>query len=186
MTTVLRASDSAQFLGIVPALAGFTPHESIALLPFHGTRSDGTMRLDLPDAAVPLLHYAAAAVELVVRVPDTDAVAVVVYTDEPPQRTPDGLVLPHAVMVDTLLGCAEGAGLRAVEALCVTPEGWARYDDAEPALHPLSDIVPPPDASADCLRFPPQRSSRSRACCADSTARSPPGLPRPPIPRTRR
>lgn len=148
MTTVLRASDSAQFLSIVPALAGFTPRESIALLPFHGTRSDGAMRLDLPDAAVPVLHYAAAAVELVVRVPGTDAVAVVVYTDELPQRTPDGLVLPHAVMVDTLLGCAEGAGLRAVEALCVTPEGWARYDDAEPAMHPLSDIVPPPDASA--------------------------------------
>ncbi len=107
MTTVLRASDSAQFLSIVPALAGFTPRESIALLPFHGTRSDGAMRLDLPDAAVPVLHYAAAAVELVVRVPGTDAVAVVVYTDELPQRTPDGLVLPHAVMVDTLLGCAE-------------------------------------------------------------------------------
>ncbi|WP_431867274.1 DUF4192 domain-containing protein [Microbacterium paraoxydans] len=148
MTTVLRASDSAQFLGIVPALAGFTPHESIALLPFHGSRSDGAMRLDLPDAAVPPLHYAAAAVELLGRVPGTDALAVVVYTDEPPQTTPDGLVLPQAVTVDTLLGCAEEAGLRTVEALCVTPEGWARYDDEDPTLHPLSDIVPPPDASS--------------------------------------
>lgn len=148
MTTLLRASGSAQFLGIVPALAGFTPRESIALLPFHGTRSDGAMRLDLPDTAVPLLHYAAAAVDLVARVPGTDAVAVVVYTDEPPQQTPDGLVLPQAVTVDALLGCAEEAGLRVVEALCVTPEGWGCYDDDEPALHPLSDIVPPPGASA--------------------------------------
>lgn len=148
MTTVLRASGSAQFLGIVPALAGFTPRESIALLPFHGTRSDGAMRLDLPDPALPVLHYAVAAVELVNRVPGTDAVAVVVYTDESPQRTPDGLLLPQAVTVDTLLGCAEAAGLRVVEALCVTPHGWSRYDDSDPELHPLTDIVPPPGASA--------------------------------------
>ena len=148
MTTVLRASDSAQFLGIVPALAGFTPRESIALLPFRGTRSDGAMRLDLPDAALPLTRYAAAAVELVARVPATDALAVVVYTDEHPQHTPDGLVLPQAVTVDTLLACAEGAGLRVIEALCVTPDGWGRYDDTEPVLHPLSEIVSPPGATA--------------------------------------
>ncbi|WP_101847427.1 DUF4192 domain-containing protein [Zhihengliuella sp. ISTPL4] len=148
MTTVLRASGSAQFLSIVPALAGFTPRESIALLPFHGIRCDGAMRLDLPDAAIPVLHYAAAAVDLVARVPGTDAVAVVVYTDESPQHTPDGLVLPQAVAVDTLLGCAEEAGLRVIEALCVTAEGWSHYGDAEPELHPLSDITPPPAASA--------------------------------------
>ncbi|MFJ6548969.1 DUF4192 family protein [Microbacterium sp. NPDC091676] len=148
MTTVLRASDSAQFLGIVPALAGFTPRESLVLLPFHGTRSDGAMRLDLPDHVIPVLHYAAAAVDLAVRVPGTDAIAVVVYTGDAAQHTPDGLVLPHAVAVDTLLGCAEAAGLRVVEALCVTPEGWCRYDETDPQLHPLTDIVPPPGAAA--------------------------------------
>ena len=148
MTTVLRASDSAQFLAIVPALAGFTPRESIVLLPFRGSRSDGAMRLDLPDHVIPVLHYATAAVDLVVRVTGTDALAVVVYTDTPAEQTPDGLVLPHAVAVGTLLGCAEGAGLRVVEALCVTPEGWSRYEDTDPVLHPLTDIVPPPGAAA--------------------------------------
>ena len=145
MTTVLRATDSADFLGIVPALAGFTPRRSIVLLPFRGVRTDGAMRLDLPDDATDLEVYADAAVGLVSRVAGTDAVAVVVYTDEETHPTRDGLVLPHAVAVDELLGCAEDAGLRVVDALCVTPSGWSSYIEEEPELGSLAQICSPPD-----------------------------------------
>jgi hypothetical protein len=140
MTTLLRATDSADFLGIVPTLAGFTPRRSIVLLPFRGTRTDGAMRLDLPDGGTDLETYADAAVGLVARVHGTDAVAVVVYTDEHPHATRDGLVLPHAVAVDELLGCAEDAGLHIVDALCVTPSGWSSYVEGDPELHPLAEI----------------------------------------------
>lgn len=139
MTTLLRASDSAAFLRIVPALAGFTPRESIVLLPFRGTRTDGAMRLDLPDDDIPLEDYADAAIGLVARVEGTDAVALVVYTDSEVQPTRDGLVLPFAVEVDELLGCAEDAGLRVVDALCVTPSGWSSYLVDEPEIGALAD-----------------------------------------------
>lgn len=143
MTTLLRATDSAAFLGIVPTLAGFTPRRSIVLLPFRGTRTDGAMRLDLPSDGTDLALYADAAVGLVARVQGTDAVAVVVYTDEPSHATRDGLVLPHAVAVDELLGCAEDAGLRVVDALCVTPSGWSSYVESDPDLHSLAEICSP-------------------------------------------
>lgn len=145
MTTVLRATDSADFLGIIPALAGFTPRRSIVLLPFRGSRTDGAMRLDLPHETTDLGDYADAAVGLMARVTGTDAVAVVVYTDEESHPTRDGLVLPHAVAVDELLGCAEDAGLRVVDALCVTPSGWSRYLDRLPELRSLTEIRHPAD-----------------------------------------
>lgn len=144
MTTVLKAAGSAEFLGLVPALAGFTPHESIVLLPFRGKRAYGAMRLDLPADDIDLDEYVETAIALVSRVPETDAVAIVVYTDEHALSTRDGLVLPVVVAVDDLLDCAEDVGLRIVDALCVTPEGWASYLDAEPALAPLLDIPAPP------------------------------------------
>ncbi|WP_309103855.1 DUF4192 family protein [Microbacterium sp.] len=144
MTTVLRAADSAEFLGLVPALAGFTPRQSIVLLPFQGKRAYGAMRLDLPSDATDLDEYVETAIALVSRVTATDAVAVVVYTEEHPQPTRDGLVLPAGVAVDELLDCADDTGLRIVDALCVTPIGWASYLDDEPALAPLSGIPASP------------------------------------------
>ncbi|WP_226534166.1 DUF4192 family protein [Microbacterium paraoxydans] len=143
MTTVLRATDSAAFLGLVPALAGFTPRQSLVLLPFRGARTDGAMRLDLPHDGSDLEQYADAAVGLASRVTGTDAVALVVYTDQESQSTRDGLVLPHAVAVDEVLGSAEDAGLRVIDALCVTPSGWSSYLDRAPRLCPLSEIAPP-------------------------------------------
>lgn len=142
MTTLLRASGSAEFLSIVPSLAGFTPTESLVLLPFRGTRTYGAMRLDLPRDDVELEDYADAAVGLVSRVERTDAVALVVYTDEAAQQTRDGLVLPFAVEVDELLGRAEDAGLRIVDALCVTPGGWSSYLVDDPQLRALDRTAP--------------------------------------------
>lgn len=149
MTTLLRASGSAEFLRIVPALAGFTPRQSIVLLPFRDSRTYGAMRLDLPGPDLSLEDYADAAVGLVARVEGTDAVAVVVYTDEAAHPTRDGLMLPFAVEVDELLGCAEEAGLRVVDALCVTPAGWSSYLDEDPEIGPAEEIEPLRDAPFD-------------------------------------
>lgn len=154
MTTVLRASGSADFLRIVPSLAGFTPRQSVVLLPFSGSRTCGAMRIDLPHQGVDSDAYADAAVGLVSRVDQTDAVALVVYTDDVGQSTRDGLVLPFAVEADQLLGRATETGLRIVDALCVTPSGWASYLDDEPEFLPLADAPEVPgigDVSGDQL-----------------------------------
>lgn len=144
MNTVLHATDSAEFLGLVPSLAGFTPRQSIVLLPFQHSRAHGAMRIDLPHDDVDLDAFVDTAIGLVSHVSGTDAVAVVVYTDEAPQRTPDGIVLPSSVVVDELLGLAADLGMHIVDGLCVTPEGWASYLHDEPSLRPLHEIPRPP------------------------------------------
>jgi hypothetical protein len=148
MTIVMKASGSAEFLGLVPALAGFTPTRSVVLVPFENTRAYGALRMDLPDVD-PFL-FAERAVGLTARIERTDAVAVVVYCEEAALSTRDGLVLPHAVLVDSILGAAEDARLGIVDALCVTPDGWASYLDDDPCLHPLSSATPevPTEAGA--------------------------------------
>lgn len=144
MNTVLRASGSAEFLALVPTLAGYTPRRSLVLLPFSGSRTHGAMRVDLPPDDADADAVADAVIGLVSRVAGTDAVAVVVYTDDGPQPIPDGLLLPHWALVEALLDTAEETGLRVVDALCVTSSGWACYLDDEPELRPLERIPQAP------------------------------------------
>lgn len=140
MNTVLRATDSSEFLALVPAIAGFTPRQSIVLLPFQQSRAHGAMRIDLPHPDVELDDYVDTAIGLISRVAGTDAVAVVVYTDEAPQLTPDGVVLPAVIVVDELLGLAADLGLGIVDALCVTPTGWSSYLHDDPILLPIDEL----------------------------------------------
>lgn len=144
MNTVLHATDPAEFLGLVPSLAGFTPRQSIVLLPFQQSRAHGAMRIDIPDDDIDLTEFVDAAVGLLARVAGTDAVAIVVYADECPQHTPDGIVLPSTIVVDDLLSVAVDLGLRIVDALCVTPEGWSSYLHDDPRMAPLDEIPEPP------------------------------------------
>ncbi|MGW8482155.1 DUF4192 family protein [Microbacterium sp. NPDC055903] len=146
MTTVMKAKGSADFLALVPVLAGCTPTRSIVLLPFEGSRTYGALRIDLPgDEAID--SFAEGVARLVGRVERTDAVALVVYSDERAITTGDGLVLPHSVLADHILIAFEEVGLRIVDALCAMPEGWASYLDDEPSLAPLP--APPDDAELD-------------------------------------
>jgi hypothetical protein len=145
MSTIIHATEPAELLGIVPALAGFTPRRSIVMLPFHGTRAHGAMRMDLPDADVDPEEFADAAVHALLQVRGIDAAAVVVYTDEPAQTVPDGVLLPRLTVAEMLADVIEQAGLRLVDALCVTPEGWADYGEEDPFVRPLDGIPSIPD-----------------------------------------
>lgn len=157
MTTIIHATDPAEFLGLVPALAGFTPRHSVVLLPFHGKRTQGAMRIDLPPADVDVDLFADQALRTLLQVPDADAVALVVYSDEAATVVPDGTLLPHATLAEALIAVCADAGLPMVEALCVTPDGWSDYLDEAPALRPLQAIPAAPavpgvgDVSGDQL-----------------------------------
>ncbi|WP_314854580.1 DUF4192 family protein, partial [uncultured Microbacterium sp.] len=48
MSLTVKAADAAQFLSLVPRLLGFTPTQSLVLVPMARGRSLGAMRLDLP------------------------------------------------------------------------------------------------------------------------------------------
>lgn len=157
MTTIIKATDPAEFLGLVPALAGFTPRHSIVMLPFHGSRTQGAMRIDLPPSDVEPDDFADVALGALLQVPDADAVAVVIYTDEAATQVPDGVLLPHLSLAEAVVDVCVHAGLRVVEALCVTADGWGDYLDDEPAVHALETIRQTPpvpgigDVSGDQL-----------------------------------
>ncbi|MEV7618829.1 DUF4192 family protein [Microbacterium sp. NPDC089321] len=145
MTTIIHAADPAELLGLVPALAGFTPRNSIVMLPFHGSRTQGAMRLDLPDPGALPADVAAVALRALLQVPDVDAVAIVVYTDEAATQVPDGVLLPRLALVDALVDECASTGLRVIEALCVTGEGWGDYLDDRSRMHPLDAIPTAPE-----------------------------------------
>lgn len=145
MTTIIHATESAELLGIVPALAGFSPRRSIVLLPFRGARANGAMRVDLPEPDVDPDAFADAAVHALLQVADIDAAALIVYTDDPPQPVPDGVLLPHLVVAEALGDVIAQAGLHLVDALCVTPVGWSDYRETDPVIRPLDRIPAMPE-----------------------------------------
>jgi hypothetical protein len=104
------------------------------MLPFHGTRASGAMRIDLPDPQTNADDFAEVALRALLQIRGVDAVAVVVYTDEPPQSVPDGILLPRLTLIEALLDVATDAGLRVVDALCVTADGWSDYLDDDPLM----------------------------------------------------
>jgi len=137
----IKAADAAQFLSLLPHLLGYVPKRSIVLVPFHGSRSLGAMRFDLPDASEAGAHdrFAATAIGMACRVEDADAVAVIAYTD---QRFDAQERMPHGMLLDALRSRADACGLRVTDALCVGADGWgSRLDPACPLLgRPLKEI----------------------------------------------
>lgn len=140
MSTVIHATEAAELLGIVPALAGFTPRRSIVMLPFQGARTNGAMRVDLPQPDAAPESFAKAALHALLQVSGIDATTIIVYTDNPPQSVPDGILLPHLSVAEALIDLSGQAGLRVVNALCVTPDGWSDYLEEDPAIRSLDDI----------------------------------------------
>ena len=137
----IKAADAAQFLSLLPHLLGYVPKRSIVLVPFHGSRSLGAMRFDLPDASEAGAHdrFAATAIGMACRVEDADAVAVIAYTD---QRFDAQERMPHGMLLDALRSRAEACGLRVTDALCVAADGWgSRLDPACPSVgRPLQEV----------------------------------------------
>ncbi|GAB3279671.1 DUF4192 family protein [Microbacterium lacusdiani] len=146
MTTVIRTSEPADLLSLVPHLAECTPRESLVLVPFAARRTLGAMRVDLPraspDGGGDLAEYAATVVGMLCRVQGATRVAVVVYTDSP-YRDPDGRIA-RASLVQEVIRRADECGLELVDALCVAADGWGAYlePDGPFAGRPLSDIRP--------------------------------------------
>ena len=144
MTTIVHAAGAAELLAAIPVLTGFTPRDSVVLLPFRGPRTAGALRFDLPAGAASgptAAEFAATAIGLACRVPDTDALAIAVYADGAPI---EGGVLPAGALVEELIGRAEACDLHLIEALFVGGESWADYRDPESAPHSLTEVPPPP------------------------------------------
>lgn len=127
--TIIRATSPATFLSLVPHLTRCTPTESLVVVPFEGSRSSGAIRLDLP--SFPEHHAQAAHIiaGLICRVPDADGLVAVVYTAH--------LEPSHASLTAEIEKQAQVCGLRIIDVLYVSEEGYGRFGE-DP--HPLSDL----------------------------------------------
>jgi hypothetical protein len=151
MTSIVTAADAAEFLSMVPHLLGFTPTRSVVLIPFHGGRSIGGMRVDLPPDDADAGAFAATALGLACRVSLVDAVVAIVYCDDP---LDDGV--PRRPLAEALERAAHRTGLRMIDLLCVGPEAWASYRDPG-GVRPLSTLpAPPADARGAGALHPDQ------------------------------
>ncbi len=142
MPTIIKASDAADFLALVPALAGYRPRRSLALVLFRGKHTAGVMRYDLPGAdpdrdpdAVEAM--ASTTIGLACKVDRVDGIAIVVYADGELRDDPARPIAWDA-LVRALEKRAHVCGLRVIEALCVADDAWASYEDGEP--RPIEEV----------------------------------------------
>lgn len=154
MQTIIKAKTAADFLALVPALAGYTPTRSVALVAFHGARTLGVLRVDLPPAdADPdtIASTAATFIGLVCRLPDADGIVPVIYCDEPMFTGAGADARPvRTALIDAIRRCADACGLTVKDALCVAADGWGSYLDPGASAHPLSEL----DAAAQRAALP--------------------------------
>ncbi len=152
MTTIVKAADAAHFLSLLPAMLGFTPVRSLVLVPFRGTRSIGALRLDLPRDGADLDAFAATCLGMVCRIPDADALAAAVFSDESCAAG-----LPGSPLLASIRRAADACGVRVADALSVGSDGWGSLlDDGCPrAGRPLDALslatpvaVPPGDQAS--------------------------------------
>ncbi|EZP28426.1 DUF4192 family protein [Microbacterium oleivorans] len=145
MSTIVTVADSAHFLALVPRLLGFTPTESLVVVPMHRGRSLGALRIDLPPTGTPLDAVASTVVGMLCRVSGADGFTAVVYTAA--SAHPD---LPGADLAEALERSAGACGLGVVDVLTVAGTGWgSHYDDRLPdggrPLAALERHLPPVD-----------------------------------------
>jgi len=149
--TIVKAADAAQFLSFVPRLLGFRPTRSLVVIPFHGTRSLGAMRFDLPPDGDAVERVASTVVGMVCRLPDAEAIAAIVYTD----ACFAGEGMPHRALLDAVALHADACGVGVGDLLCVAADAWASALDpgCPPGGRPLGELLRD-DAAVDGLPAP--------------------------------
>lgn len=133
MTTIIKADGTAGFLGLVPALLGYHPENSVVAVPMKGRRTLGALRFD-----VPALDDAAAItsiVQVTTRIPDADGVVYVTYREGAFAETLDFMA--------SLEACSALIGLNPIDVIAVASDGWGIVNQDAGSPRPLSEIVTP-------------------------------------------
>lgn len=118
----IKAHGITEFLALIPQLLGYTPTDSIVVIPFAGIRSVGALRLDIPGERE-RYDLTNRAVSMVSRISGADNVAVVIYAEEH---------TAHAALAATLVTEFTRAGFLVRDTAYVTSEGGGSYGE-EPA-----------------------------------------------------
>ncbi|MFM9878185.1 MAG: DUF4192 family protein [Rhodoglobus sp.] len=141
MTDVMRAQSDAEFLGMIPELAGYTATNSLVCIALNGVHSSSAFRLDLPrrNRAADWRSLTSEVIGILSRKRGIDRVAIVIYTD-------DTFAAHHGVPwleFNRSLGeRVHREGFHFAGFFCVAADGWCDYFDRDYPRqgHPLSDI----------------------------------------------
>ena len=140
MSTIVKAADAAAFLGLVPRMLGFTPIESVVVVPFVGNRSIGAIRFDLPNPSLgedtQPIASTIAGILCRAETPNgeaTDGFAAIAYSD-----TQDPIALSEFLV--RIATATQQCGLREVDLLYISDMGWGQARHHED-IHPLDEIV---------------------------------------------
>lgn len=141
MTQILRAETDADFLAMVPHIAGFTAHESLVVVMLREGRTCGAFRIDLPkrQRTADSRELAGAVVELLKRARGVDLIVPVIYTDATFEAEHG---IPRKSFAEDLGERIHRAGFHLNGYFCVAGDGWGSYFDEELPRegHPLAEL----------------------------------------------
>lgn len=134
MRTIITADSSAELLALIPHLSGYVPRESVVVVPFRAGRSLAMLRVDRVTDDIDA--FAATTIGTACRVPDIDAVVLVVYTGGELETSGAREVL------EALRIRADACGLFVIDTLAVAEDGWASFrGDQHPSPRSLDEIA---------------------------------------------
>jgi hypothetical protein len=146
MPTIIKASDGADLLALIPHLTGYRPRNSIVLVAFRGKRTCAALRFDIPAPAglAGARRTATGFIGILCRIPGVDAVVPALYTDAAAGTDSPGAPPPVAEFIDVLIHRAEVAGLEVKDALFLAADGWGSYLDESGGVRPVADVEDSP------------------------------------------
>lgn len=137
----IKANNHGDLIAAIPAMAGYTPVQSLVVVPSRDDVSVGLFRFDLPSVAASdetLDHATVTILSNVLRLPGIDGVICVVYSDEA-HTAHDGLAKRLATFAP-LLGLRTGV-------LFVSGDGWGAYGET-PRPFTTLPVLDLPEAQA--------------------------------------
>lgn len=146
---IVKTPTAADFLALVPSLAGMALRNSIVVTPFMGNRTPAALRVDLPRecSAASLKALTSRLIGLMSKIRGCDGVAIVIYSDE----SFSGARERWDALLGMLADRFHGAGFHIRDALCVAGDGWGGYfdDDTPDGGYPLALIDSSPAAHVE-------------------------------------
>ncbi len=144
MTSQSRIQSDAEFLGMIPELAGYTSTNSLVCIAMSGLESYVPFRLDLPAGkrTSDARPFASEVIGILSGIRDIDRVAIVIYTDE---TFAAHRGVPRLGFIRAIAERVHQQGFCFSGLFCVASDGWADcFDDDWPRQgRPLSEIPPP-------------------------------------------
>ncbi|WP_125106063.1 MULTISPECIES: DUF4192 family protein [Gulosibacter] len=163
MTSPRILTSIHEVLRTIPEVLGFTPTESLVVIPFSGGPSSAMIRVDLPQpAGDDAEHFSHAVLEHVLRLGDVERVFFAVFTS----KAHAGEIAPYTIELETLARQSRRLGLHIVGGACVAGDAWSEYWGArggprDEVVSALAPVIPADVSEATEIASAPEE-ARSR------------------------